>query len=192
VSQPGQGMPPKKNNNGLIIGLIAAVLVVAIGLGIFWFINQNNNQQATPTTSTQTTPTGKASTSKEPTSSPTKESSKSKDPTPTRSSRASNAPAMPDSFGNFTLQDRKEMVSTYTSSDNKFFVASYGAGATAELTANEFEDPQTVDGWICGTSSSMLMCAADAHSGVVVTTLQGEKSAPKIVEVSKTFLEAWK
>lgn len=84
------------------------------------------------------------------------------------------------------------MVSTYTSSDNKFFVASYGAGATAELTANEFEDPQTFDGWICGTSSSMLMCAADAHSGVVVTTLQGEKSAPKIVEVSKTFLEAWK
>ena len=187
----GQGTPPQppgKNNTVLIVALVA-VLVATLGFGAWWFLGRDNQQNATPSTSAQTT-TQETQKSETPSPEPKK---KTTEPTTRTSSKSSStAPEMPKSFDDFTFSKKKDLATTYTNSDGDFFVVAYGAGESVEANSTNLHDIETIGKWTCGKDENeSSMCLTEVYSGTLAT-LMVDESTSKLAEVSDRFLDAWK
>ena len=181
----GQGTPPQppgKSNTVLIVALVA-ILVATLGFGAWWFLGRDNQQNATPSTSTQATA---QETQKSETPSP--------EPTTQKSSKSSStAPELPDSFGDFALAETKDKTTKYYSNSNgDRFVAVYEAGGTVDENAHLLENMKFNGKWFCGDAKAGTMCLTQIHSGVLGTIMHKDKSTSEVVAVSEVFLTAWK
>ena len=187
----GQGTPPQppgKNNTVLIVALVA-VLVATLGFGAWWFLGRDNQQNATPSTSAQTT-TQETQKSETPSPEPKK---KTTEPTTRTSSKSSStAPEMPKSFDDFTFSKKKDLATTYTNSDGDLFVVAYGKGETVEANSTNLHDIETIGKWTCGKDENdSSMCLTEVYSGTLATLMLDEPTS-KLAEVSDRFLDAWK
>ena len=183
--QPGYGTPPQppgKNNTVLIVALVV-VLVATAGFGVWWFLGRDNQQNATPSTSTQAT-----------TQETQKSETPSPEPTTQKSSKSSStAPELPDSFGDFALAETKDKTTKYYSNSNgDRFVAVYEAGGTVDENAHLLENMKFNGKWFCGDAKAGTMCLTQIHSGVLGTIMHKDKSTSEVVAVSEVFLTAWK
>ena len=189
--QPSYGTPPQppgKNNTVLIVALVV-VLVATAGFGVWWFLGRDNQQNATPSTSTQAT-TQETQKSETPSPEPTK---KTTEPTTQKSSKSSStAPEMPKSFDDFTFSKKKDLATTYTNSDGDLFVVAYGKGETVEANSTNLHDIETIGKWTCGKDENdSSMCLTEVYSGTLATLMLDEPTS-KLAEVSDRFLDAWK
>ena len=183
--QPGYGTPPQppgKNNTVLIVALVV-VLVATAGFGVWWFLGRDNQQNATPSTSTQAT-----------TQETQKSETPSPEPTTQKSSKSSStAPELPDSFGDFALAETKDKTTKYYSNSNgDRFVAVYEEGGTVDENAHLLENMKFNGKWFCGDAKAGTMCLTQVHSGVLGTIMHKDKSTSEVVAVSEVFLTAWK
>ena len=183
--QPGYGTPPQppgKNNTVLIVALVV-VLVATAGFGVWWFLGRDNQQNATPSTSTQAT-----------TQETQKSETPSPEPTTQKSSKSSStAPELPDSFGDFALAETKDKTTKYYSNSNgDRFVAVYEEGGTVDENAHLLENMKFNGKWFCGDAKAGTMCLTQIHSGVLGTIMHKDKSTSEVVAVSEVFLTAWK
>ena len=187
----GQGTPPQppgKNNTVLIVALVV-VLVATAGFGVWWFLGRDNQQNATPSTSTQAT-TQETQKSETPSPEPTKKTTK---PTTQKSSKSSStAPEMPKSFDDFTFSKKKDLATTYTNSDGDLFVVAYGKGESVEANSTNLHDIETIGKWTCGKDENdSSMCLTEVYSGTLATLMLDEPTS-KLAEISDRFLDAWK
>ena len=197
--QPGYVTPPQpsRNSNTVLIVALVAVLVATLGFGAWWFLGRDNQQNATPSTSAQTTTqeTQKSETpSPEPKKKTTEPTKKTTEPTTQASSKpSSTAPELPDSFGDFALAETKdETTKYYSNSDGDRFVAIYEEGGTVDENAHLLKNIKFNGKWFCGEAKAGTMCLIQAHSGVLGTIMHKDKSTSEVAAVSETFLAAWK
>ena len=189
----GQGMPPRNGGNtGLIVALVA-VLVAIAAVGAWLVLGKGTQPIASPASSTQTTAPQETRSSEKSPSPTTKKSTGPTGSSTTRSKGSSAAPEMPTSFGDFTRTSTpQEQAVTYKNSNGTFFIVAYGQGETVEANSTDLTGIEKIGKWTCGKDSDDTpMCLTEAHSGTVLT-LMIDTPFSTLVEISDSFLDAWK
>ena len=192
--------PPRKNHSGLLVALVG-ILVIALGIGVWWFLGRNDQQTTTPSTSatTQTPQSPTPTRTTEPTPTRTTEPTPSKTPsttTPTRRNPRNaedQAPNFPKSFGNFeTMQQLwKWHIAYWTQDRSDSLSVSADSYVTPEEEIQELSNTQTFGDLTCGNYYLGPRCVGSKHDMTVVTTMR-TAPLPEVAENTKAFLEAWK
>ena len=184
--------PPRKNHSGLLVALVG-ILVIALGIGVWWFLGRNDQQTTTPSTSATT------QTPQSPTPTRTTEPTPSKTPsttTPTRRNTRNTedqAPNFPKSFGNFeTMQQfSKRNIAYWTQDRSDSLSVSADSYVTPEEEIQELSNTQTFGDLTCGNYYLGPRCVGSKHDMTVTTTMI-TAPLPEVAENTKAFLEAWK
>ena len=192
--------PPRKNHSGLLVALVG-ILVIALGIGVWWFLGRNDQQTTTPSTSatTQTPQSPTPTRTTEPTPTRTTEPTPSKTPsttTPTRRNTRNTedqAPNFPKSFGNFeTMQQfSKRNIAYWTQDRSDSLSVSADSYVTPEEEIQELSNTQTFGDLTCGNYYLGPRCVGSKHDMTVTTTMI-TAPLPEVAENTKAFLEAWK
>ena len=200
--QPGYGTqpPPQPPGGGAgrtVLMVVVAVLVVALGLGIWWIVTKPNSNIATPSTSAASpssdspTPTRTKSTdtptrkTSEPTTRPTKSSSQE-------------APTMPQNVGEYEARGTPNSSQTTYTSSNSGFMATHVPESRYEPTLAKIKNPTAVGRFQCGDytdddGDTGILCITKAYGGSLGIGSADTKVTPtNLGEVGEQFLDAWK
>ena len=199
--QAGYAQPPQPPGSGgatrTVLLVIVGVLVVALGLGVWWFVTKGS----TPADPATPSPTA---TSPSPTRS-------SPSPTPTRSSKAPSptpsptAPAkMPEEFDGFVFietQDNDNNI--YESKDGSRIVAKFlKPQRRFELLSKDITGQVAVGDFTCGSihidneetkeKGDLTICIARKYDGVLMLATSTHRTPQQLGASGAKFLEVWK
>ena len=192
--QAGYGQPPQPPGSGgttrTILLVVIGVLVVALGLGVWWFTTKDS----TPADPATPSPTA---TSPEPTHS-------SKTPTPTPSPTPTAPAKMPEEFDGFVFLETQE-------NDNNIYEAPDGSRIVAkflkpqrrfELLSKDITGQVAVGDFTCGSihidneetneKGDLTICIARKYDGVLVLATSTDRTPEQLGTSGAKFLEVWK
>ena len=184
--QAGYAQPPQPPGSGgatrTVLLVIVGVLVVALGLGVWWFVTKGS------------TPADPA------TPSPTATS-----PSPTRSCPTPTAPAkMPEEFDGFVFietQDNDNNI--YESKDGSRIVAKFlKPQRRFELLSKDITGQVAVGDFTCGSihidneetkeKGDLTICIARKYDGVLMLATSTHRTPQQLGASGAKFLEVWK
>ena len=197
--QAGYAQPPQPPGSGgatrTVLLVIVGVLVVALGLGVWWIVTKGS----TPADPAAPSPTA---TSPSPTRS-------SPSPTPTRSSKTPSptptAPAkMPEEFDGFVFietQDNDNNI--YESKDGSRIVAKFlKPQRRFELLSKDITGQVAVGDFTCGSihidndetkeKGDLTICIARKYDGVLMLATSTRRTPEQLGTSGAKFLEVWK
>lgn len=201
--QAGYAQPPQPPGSGgatrTVLLVIVGVLVVALGLGVWWFVTKGSTpaDPATPSpTATSPSPTRSS-----PSPTPTR-SSKAPSPTP---SPTPTAPAkMPEEFDGFVFietQDNDNNI--YESKDGSRIVAKFlKPQRRFELLSKDITGQVAVGDFTCGSihidneetkeKGDLTICIARKYDGVLMLATSTDRTPQQLGASGAKFLEVWK
>ena len=212
--QAGYAQPPQPPGSGgatrTILLVVVGVLVVALGLGIWWFVTKNSTP-ADPATPSPTA-TSPSPTQSSPSPTPTR-SSKTPTPTPTRSSKTPTptpsptptAPAkMPEEFDGFVfLETQDHDNNIYEAPDGSRIVAKFlKPQRRFELLSKDITGQVAVGDFTCGSihidneetkeKGDLTICIARKYDGVLMLATSTDRTPQQLGASGAKFLEVWK
>ena len=201
--QAGYVQPPQPPGGGAgrtVLLVVIGVLVVALALGVWWFI-ANNSKSADPSTPSPT-PTSPSPTPTHSSSSPTPTHS-SKTPTPTPSPTLTAPAKMPDEFDGFIFLETKENNNIYESRDGSRIVTKFlKPQRRFELISADLTGQVAVGDFTCGTmkidneetkeKGDVTICIARKYDGVLMLASPTDRTPQQLGASGAKFLEVWK
>ena len=203
--QAGYGQPPQPPGSGgatrTILLVVIGVLVVALGLGVWWFTTKDSTPADPATPSPTATSPEPTHSSKTPTPSPTRSS---KTPTPTPSPTPTAPAKMPEEFDGFVFLETQE-------NDNNIYEAPDGSRIVAkflkpqrrfELLSKDITGQVAVGDFTCGSihidneetneKGDLTICIARKYDGVLVLATSTNRTPEQLGTSGAKFLEVWK
>ena len=203
--QAGYGQPPQPPGSGgatrTILLVVIGVLVVALGLGVWWFTTKDSTPADPATPSPTATSPEPTHSSKTPTPSPTRSS---KTPTPTPSPTPTAPAKMPEEFDGFVFLETQE-------NDNNIYEAPDGSRIVAkflkpqrrfELLSKDITGQVAVGDFTCGSihidneetneKGDLTICIARKYDGVLVLATSTDRTPEQLGTSGAKFLEVWK
>ncbi|MDO5067303.1 MAG: hypothetical protein Q4D96_08505 [Propionibacteriaceae bacterium] len=215
----GQGMyepataPQKRGVNPLLIALIVVLVLLIAGGGIYLATRGKDTEEPTAAPTVQQS----TSTPAESSPAPSETTEETKSPTPTETTETtstqptsgtdSDAPAFPDSFGEFTdpssgsgESGKSTTLRAYVrSSDFKAFsVVFLKISGGKEAAASTLENPETHGDSLCGTmpesteDKKFITCYTEVHGGLLTSTMVPAGTAEEVAATTQEFIAAWK
>lgn len=201
--QAGYVQPPQPPGSGgatrTVLLVVVGVLVVALGLGIWWFVTKGSTpaDPATPSpTATSPSPTHSS-----PSPSPTHSS---KTPTPTPSPTPTAPAKMPEEFDGFVFLETQD-------NDNNIYEAPDGSRIVAkflkpqrrfELLSKDITGQVAVGDFTCGSihidneetkeKGDLTICIARKYDGVLMLATSTHRTPQQLGASGAKFLEVWK
>ena len=203
--QAGYGQPPQPPGSGgatrTILLVVVGVLVVALGLGVWWFTTKDSTPADPATPSPTATSPEPTHSSKTPTPSPTRSS---KTPTPTPSPPPTAPAKMPEEFDGFVFLETQD-------NDNNIYEAPDGSRIVAkflkpqrrfELLSKDITGQVAVGDFTCGSihidneetneKGDLTICIARKYDGVLVLATSTDRTPEQLGTSGAKFLEVWK